>query len=591
MADGGRSIAEVAVKGTIVRKLPRKVDVLEGENAAFCVEVEEEEMEIHWYKDGTELRETHQTILKSFGKTHILVFVNTTPQDSGLVTFYVGRSKTSSQLRVKGARHCPPSCPVGVQINTERANAALLSWIPAPDSRKNPPSGYVLERQEVGSQEWLQCLTTDSATSVEILGDSVPCEADYRFRICSVNKYGRSDNVEFPRSVHLVPVARIQTPLQDALVPEGQDALFSIELSASVIGTWFLNGNQLQEEDRFSMRRTRTHQSLRIRGVRDTDNGAEITFIAYGIRDSAALYIQGILSPLCIFMNHILASDDNKLNKFVEVGNPIVLYCELSNPEAPVHWYKNGVELHTSDMDFQSNGTQRTLVVQSAEFCHSGIYSCKTKGDAVHFKVDVKAKPVRFSAVPEDEKNKYLKEGQSFQLQCEVTDPSAEVCWYKDGEVLIPEAGLDFQPDSSQVKCSALPVIKREKSIEAGCPFELQCEISNPSAPVCWYKDGLPLLPQNGLSIQSEDSSRSLVVPSADLFHSGVYSCNSEDDVIIFKVDVKGDLKLQRSTNPLKQVALLYSSVKDQIQQKRSVTKTERGSTQKVAISSYQRAL
>ena len=85
-----------------MRKLPRKVDVLEGENAAFCVEVEEEEMDIHWYKEGTELRETHQTILKSFGRTHILVFVNTTPQDSGLVTFFVGRSKTSSQLRVKG---------------------------------------------------------------------------------------------------------------------------------------------------------------------------------------------------------------------------------------------------------------------------------------------------------------------------------------------------------------------------------------------------------------------------------------------------------------------------------------------------------
>lgn len=78
------------------------------------------------------------------------------------------------------------------------------------------------------------------------------------------------------------------------MVPEGQDALFSIELSASVIGTWFLNGMQLQEDERFSMRRSRTHQSLRIRGVRDTDNGAEITFIAYSIRDSAALYIQGM---------------------------------------------------------------------------------------------------------------------------------------------------------------------------------------------------------------------------------------------------------------------------------------------------------
>lgn len=94
-----------------MRKLPRKVDVLEGENAAFCVEVEKEEMDIHWYKDATELRETHQTILKSFGRTHILVFVNTMPQDSGLVTFLVGRSKTSSQLRVKG-RKCYLNLPL-----------------------------------------------------------------------------------------------------------------------------------------------------------------------------------------------------------------------------------------------------------------------------------------------------------------------------------------------------------------------------------------------------------------------------------------------------------------------------------------------
>lgn len=85
-------------------------------------------------------------------------------------------------------------------------------------------------------------------------------------------------------------------------MPEGQDGLFSIELSASVIGTWFLNGTQLQEDERYSMRRSRTHQSLRIRGVRDTDNGAEITFIAYGIRDSAALYIQGMYGSLSQFV-------------------------------------------------------------------------------------------------------------------------------------------------------------------------------------------------------------------------------------------------------------------------------------------------
>ncbi|XP_044222764.1 obscurin-like protein 1 isoform X14 [Thunnus albacares] len=570
MPDGGRSIAEVAVKGTILRKLPRKVDVLEGENAAFCVEVEKEEMDIHWYKDGVELRETHKTILKSFGRTHILVFVNTMPQDSGLVIFLVGRSKTSSQLRVKAARHCPPSCPVGVQINTERANAALLSWVPAQDSRKNPPSGYVLERQEVGtgSQEWLQCLTTDSATSVEILGDSVPCEADYRFRICSVNKYGKSNNVEFPRAVHLVPVARIQAPLQDALVPEGQDALFSIELSASVIGTWFLNGTQLQEDERYSMRRTRTHQSLRMRGVRDTDNGAEITFIAYGIRDSAALYIQ---APLVKFSP--LSEMDR--NKFVEIGNPIVLYCELSDPAAPVHWYKNGTELQTIEgLHIQSEGTMRRIVIQSAEFSHSGVYCCDAIDDVIRFNVEVEAPPVRFSAIPDAERNKTIQRHCPIILQCELSDPSAQVHWYKDGSKLHPQSGVDILTDglvrklvvqsadffhsglyccktkgdtitfsvdikAPPVKFSAIPEEMRTKSIEAGCPLVLQCVVSDPEADVCWYKDEMQLVSNSGLEIHSEGNTRTIVVQSAELCHSGVYRCTTLDDTMDFQVEIK----------------------------------------------------
>ncbi|KAM6935045.1 obscurin-like protein 1 isoform 2-T2 [Xenentodon cancila] len=570
MPDGGRSIAEVAVKGTIVRKLPRKVDVLEGENAAFCVEVEKEEMDIHWYKDGTELRETHQTILKSFGRTHILVFVNTMPQDSGLVTFLVGRSMTSSQLRVKAARHSPPSCPVGVQINTERANAALLSWVPASDSRKNPPSGYVLERQEVGtgSQEWVQCLTTDSATSVEILGDSVPCEADYRFRICSVNKYGKSNNVEFPRTVHLVPVARIQAPLQDALVPEGQDAIFTIELSASVIGTWFLNGTQLQDDERYSMRRSRTHQSLRIRGVRDTDNGAEITFIAYGIRDSAALYIQ---APLVKFSP--LSEMDR--NKFVELGTPIVLYCELSDPAAAVHWYKNGVALQTMEcLHIQSEGTMRRIVIQSAEFSHSGVYCCDAIDDVIRFNVEVEAPPVRFSAIPDAERNKSIQTGCPIVLQCELSDPSAQVHWYKDGSKLHPQTGVDIISDglgrklivhSAEVahsglyccktkgdsitfnvdirappmKFSAIPEDMRTKLIEAGCPIILQCVVSDPEAQVCWYKDEMELISNSGLEIHSVGNTRTLVIQSAEPYHSGLYRCTTQDDTIEFQVEIK----------------------------------------------------
>ncbi|XP_023278852.1 obscurin-like protein 1 isoform X2 [Seriola lalandi dorsalis] len=568
MPDGGRSIAEVAVKGTILRKLPRKVDVLEGENAAFCVEVEKEEMDIHWYKDGIELRETHQTILKSFGRTHILVFVNTMPQDSGLVTFLVGRSKTSSQLRVKAARHCPPSCPVGVQINTERANAALLSWVPAQDSRKNPPSGYVLERQEVGtgSQEWLQCLTTDSATSVEILGDSVPCEADYRFRICSVNKYGKSNNVEFPRAVHLVPVARIQAPLQDALVPEGQDAIFSIELSASVIGTWFLNGTQLQEDERYSMRRSRTHQSLRIRGVRDTDNGAEITFIAYGIRDSAALYIQ---APLVKFSS--LSEMDR--NKFVEIGNPIVLYCELSDPAAPVHWYKNGVELQTMEgLHIQSEGTMRRIVIQSAEFSHSGVYCCDAIDDVIRFNVEVEAPPVTFADIPEEDLFKSVVEKEQLVLSCEVSRTDGLVQWYKDGTEMQPSNNITMQAEDTKrnltihsaqlsntgtytcragdnilifkVTIREPPVMiiypKEDVHLDRHVPDEiiLSCELSRPNGVVSWYKDGQKLQESENIKLKIEGPYRRLKILSSGVEDSGEYVCDTADDSIFFHLSI-----------------------------------------------------
>ncbi|XP_049904840.1 obscurin-like protein 1 isoform X3 [Epinephelus moara] len=568
MPDGGRSIAEVAVKGTILRKLPRKVDVLEGENAAFCVEVEKEEMDIHWYKDAIELRETHQTILKSFGRTHILVFVNTMPQDSGLVTFLVGRSKTSSQLRVKAARHCPPSCPVAVQINTERANAALLSWVPAQDSRKNPPSGYVLERQEVGtgSQEWLQCLTTDSATSVEILGDSVPCEADYRFRICSVNKYGKSNNVEFPRAVHLVPVARIQAPLQDALVPEGQDALFSIELSASVIGTWFLNGTQLQEDERYSMRRSRTHQSLRIRGVRDTDNGAEITFIAYGIRDSAALYIQ---APLVKFS----PMSEMDRNKFVEVGIPIVLYCELSDPAVPVHWYKNGVELQTMEgLHIQSEGTMRRIVIQSAEFSHSGVYCCDAIDDVIRFNVEVEAPPVTFADIPEEDLFKSVVEQEQLVLSCEVSRTDGVVQWYKDGIEMQPSNNITMQAegtrrnltvhstqlsDTGTYTCRAgdnilmykvtirePPVLiiypKEDVHLDRHVPEEiiLSCELSRPNGVVSWYKDGQKLQESENIKLKVEGPYRRLKIVSSGVEDSGEYVCDTADASIFFHLSI-----------------------------------------------------
>lgn len=92
------------------------------------------------------------------------------------------------------------------------------------------------------------------------------------------------------------------------------------------------------------------------------------------------------------------------------------------------------------------------------------------------------------------------------------------------------------------VKFSTIFEVETTKSVEAGSCFELRCEVTDPTGQVCWYKDGEKLHPQTGLDIQSNGTARGLTVQSAELFHSGLYTCETSDDTVQFTVEVKGDL-------------------------------------------------
>uniref|UniRef100_A0A673VQU3 Obscurin like cytoskeletal adaptor 1a n=1 Tax=Salmo trutta TaxID=8032 RepID=A0A673VQU3_SALTR len=537
--EGRVSLSWPSKVGTIVKKLPRKLDVLEGENAVFCVEVEEENMDVHWFKDGLKLRESHQTILKSFGKTHILVFVNVCHGDTGVVTFVVGRSKTSSRLRVKAARHSPPICPVGVEMDVDRPNSVLLSWEPAPTSQTTTRSVYVLERQEVGSQDWLRCATCDTATSAEVMGDSVPCEGDYRFRVCCINKYGRSGHVEFPKVVHLVPGPKISTPLQGCEVTEGEDALFSIDLSVMVTGTWFLNSTQLQDSQRYSIQQAKTQHSLVIHSTKVEDHEAELTFIANGVRDSAVLQVQ-----------------ESDSNKRVETGDPVVLYCEVSNPSARVGWFKDGVELQVTDgLNIQSEGNMRRIVIQSAEFTDSGVYTCETMGDIIKFNVEVEGELLYVIEVPEEELQKSAMELDPVVLTCEVSREDANATWYKDGVEVQASDNITIQTEGTMRRL----IIRCAETSDAGT---YSCQSGDNTymfsyktlmmmqtsillswcGKVHWFKDGLQVLETENVQLTSEGPYRRLTVLCGSAEDSGEYVCDTDGDSVFFQVTITGKI-------------------------------------------------
>uniref|UniRef100_A0A8C6JRK1 Obscurin-like protein 1 n=1 Tax=Melopsittacus undulatus TaxID=13146 RepID=A0A8C6JRK1_MELUD len=569
MKDKGRSIAEVSVRGVIVKRLPRKLDVMEGENAVFCVETQEAVEGTCWSRDGLQLQESPRTVLKSFGRTHLLVLVHVTRQDAGIISFSVRESQTSSQLRVKCVKRDPPSAPVAAEMSVVESNAALLTWCPAPDAHLRAPSHYLLERREASGGEWVQCLATDLPSHVRVLGDSVPREADYCFRICAANEHGRSSPVEFPGSVHLgeMPTARLERGLQDARVKDGEDAWFSLELSAAVHGTWFLNGVRLDEEKeeaggRCSVRCHGMEHSLLIRGVQQADSGAQVTFVSGSVRDSATLHVQE--APV-----RIVSSNEEAPHAYV-AGQRVELWCQLSRPAATVHWYKDGEEVEAGEnLVLEQEGPLCRLVLPSARTQDTGEFVCDAGGDSVFYTITVAEAPVKIVNSNEEAPHAYVA-GQRVELWCQLSRPAAPVHWYKDGEeveagenlVLEQEGPLcrlvlpSAQPqDTGEFVCDAggdsvfytitvtsgiLHPLQRslELLVQPLERVELRCELSVPDAPVRWFKDGLEVDETDNLLLVVEGAWRCLFIPRSSVEDTGEYICESKDEAVSFDVKV-----------------------------------------------------
>lgn len=200
---------------------------------------------------------------------------------------------------------------------------------------------------------------------------------------------------------------------------DGEDARFSLELSAAVYGSWFLNGARLDEEEdaggRCRVQRCGMEHSLLIRGARLADSGAQVTFVSGGVRDSAILHVQGdrgthpgvlpgpqkqgqscwrmlLTTPqrLSAPQIHIAPVPEAERLRKVPAGMPVLLECQVSTPDAPVCWLKDGKALPLDDViAVQAEGCVRRLLLRSACPSDTGVYTCDTGDDAVEFVVTV----------------------------------------------------------------------------------------------------------------------------------------------------------------------------------------------------------
>nr|XP_015288349.2 obscurin-like protein 1 isoform X3 [Macaca fascicularis] len=565
-----RTVANVTVKGPILKRLPRKLDVLEGENAVLLVETLEAGVEGRWSRDGEELPVICQS---SSGHMHALVLPGVTREDAGEVTFSLGNSRTTTLLRVKCVKHSPPGPPVSAEMFKGHKNTVLLTWKP-PDPAPETPFIYRLERQEVGSEDWIQCFSIEKAGAVEVPGDCVPSEGDYRFRICTVSGHGRSPHVVFHGSAHLVPTARLVAGLEDVQVYNGEDAVFSLDLSTIIQGTWFLNGEELKSNEpegqvepgalRYHMEQKGLQHRLILHAVKHQDSGALVGFSCPGVQDSAALTIQE--SPV-----HILSPQD-KVSLTFTTSDRVVLTCELSRVDFPATWYKDGQKVEESELlVVKMDGRKHRLILPEAKVQDSGEFECRTEGVSAFFGVTVQDPPVHI-VEPREHVFVHAITSECVMLACEVDREDAPVCWYKDGQeveesdfVVLENEGPHrrlvlpaTQPsDGGEFQCvagderayftvtitdvSSWIVYPSGKVYVAAVRLErvvLTCELCRPWAEVRWTKNGEEVVESPALLLQKEDTVRRLVLPSVQLEDSGEYLCEIDDESASFTLTV-----------------------------------------------------
>lgn len=90
------------------------------------------------------------------------------------------------------------------------------------------------------------------------------------------------------------PVLAVKTPLTTVEAVPGGDALFTIDLTTTCSGTWYLNGKVLQESETYIIKRTQTTHTLIIKKVTKNDDGAEIKFVANNVDTSTKMRVKGI---------------------------------------------------------------------------------------------------------------------------------------------------------------------------------------------------------------------------------------------------------------------------------------------------------
>uniref|UniRef100_A0AC11DG28 Obscurin, cytoskeletal calmodulin and titin-interacting RhoGEF n=1 Tax=Ovis aries TaxID=9940 RepID=A0AC11DG28_SHEEP len=570
-AEGSRTVAELAVQGNLLRKLPRKTAVRVGDTAMFCVELAKPEGPVQWLWNQKAVVAGGRVAVTAEGTCHTLAISRCSLEDVGEVAFVAGDCRTSTQFCVSAPRRPPLHAPEAPVVKARTESSVTLGWSPPPPGdRPAAIEGYLVERKRLGAYAWSRCHEDEWVTTPELTVAGVAEEGEFQFRVSAVNSFGQSPYLEFPGTVHLAPQLAVKTPLKAVEAVEGGEVTFSVDLTTASSGEWFLDGRVLKASSVYVIQRDGTRHTLTIRSVPVSLHGAELKFVANGIESSIRMEVRAALE-LTAKRPAPAAATREVLARLHEEAQ---LLAELSDQAAAVTWLKDGHTLSPGPKyEVQASAGQRALLVRDVKQEDAGLYECVSRGGRIAYQLMVQDSSAVFIKGQPMHKEVKAVAGASAALSCEVAQAQTEVTWYKDGKKLsssskvcveakgctrrlvVQQAG---KADAGEYSCEAggqkvsfrldvtEPMVvfakeqpaRSEVQAKAGARTTLSCEVAQAQTEVTWYKDGKRLSSSSKVHVEAKGCTRQLVVQQAGKADAGEYSCEARGQKVSFHLDI-----------------------------------------------------
>ncbi|XP_059508558.1 myosin-binding protein C, slow-type isoform X2 [Stegostoma tigrinum] len=209
-------------------------------------------------------------------------------------------------------------------------------------------------------------------------------------------------------------------------VEKGDKIRFVVDLADPTVDLkWYRNGQEIRPGPKYIFEHKGTLRMLTIKNCTMADDAAyEVS--AGNEKCATELFVK---EPPVLITREL--ENRNEL-----VGERVELECEVSEDDAQVKWFKNGIELGASPKHrFRTEGKKHWLIIPEASKADSGTYSVKTTGGQSSAVLKVEMKPLK---ILQDLTDQVVRAGQQAVLECELSEANVGGKWYKNGQLIYP---------------------------------------------------------------------------------------------------------------------------------------------------------